>query len=204
MSKLDSFFEKHPEIKHPKVPSWEALLKEGNGTCEVVRKRAGLGFQPAKLYLRVESANAGPKTDQDDWDIDLNQFLLAKRIRAVDPENEKLRFSLMLKELLKKPENRFGDGYFNAVLMELVASAFEDSSLIKGQLLAIPTHKPNKGVSYRECVSMIEESIARCARYLMNELSYDRPQAELILAGAMGHYLDERFSVTSRKLLGLR
>jgi len=205
MSGLNEFFQDPTAFRHPKIRAWLNLIegKKGEITCEIDRKREGLGFRRARIYIHWD---AGPAvaTDQDDWDRDLNQFLIHHGIRAVSPENEGVRFGLMLKEFLKKPEVRFGDGYFNAVLLELVTEAFKDNANINPRLKEIGPANPSHGRSYAECVEMIKASIAFCATSLVKQLKYEQPLAEQILAGGMGHYLDERFSLVSRKLFGLR
>jgi len=204
MNTLDPFFQNSEKPNHPKIASWAIKLNDNpKHYCEIYRKREGLSFQPAKIYLHIVDPDGKQITDQDDWDTDLNQFLIEKEVCAVTPKNEQIRFALMLKQLFKKPEIRYGDGYFNAVLMELVVSAFKEQEGVKEILAYIPSHSPNKGDAYPDCKSMIEGAIGMCAKYLLDKLHYERHQAELILAGAMGEYLDERFSVTNRKRLGM-
>jgi len=50
---------------------------------------------------------------------------------------------------------------------------------------------------------MIDGAIRGRARELNKRLDYSVPEAEQILAGAIAQYLDERFSVSNRKVLGL-
>ena len=128
-------------------------------------------------------------TDQDDWDNELNRFFGENaHVRAVSTDNEQIRFALMLKDGLKKSEVRFGDGYFNAVLAELLATAFIDSAIVQDKLREIAASKPHQGRVYRECVEMIESAIATCAQNLLKDLGYEQPLAEKILAGAVGYY----------------
>lgn len=184
---------------------WMAKInKYTNKYCEIFRKREGVKFQPTKIYLHVEDADGNVITDQDDWDTELNQFLLENKIKAKDQENEKVRFGLMLKESLKKPEIKFGDGYYNSVLLEIVIESFKGYGDVDDKLSSIViSGTPSKvGSSYSECRSMIIGEIVACANNLTKLLSYNRKQADEILAGAIGYYLDDRFSVTTRKLLG--
>ncbi len=41
-----------------------------------------------------------------------------------------------------------------------------------------------------------------CAARSTENLGYSQPEAEEILVGGLAYYLDERFSITNRKLLG--
>lgn len=201
--KIEEFFQTPDEFNHPKAKQWSELIKSGGEVkCEIYRKRQGFNYSPAKIYIHIERKNNERITDDDDWDYDLNQFLIKNKIRAITAENEQLRFSLCLKDLFKKPEIRYGAGYFNSVLMELVVSAFNDE--LKNEISSIPWNSPNKGNSYEECQSMIIGVIKLCAINLAYELSYKLDIAQSILAHAMGLYLDERFSITNRKRMGLK
>ena len=49
---------------------------------------------------------------------------------------------------------------------------------------------------------MIENTLKEVARDLATDLGYERSEAKSILASAVAYYLDERFSVTNRRMLG--
>jgi len=57
---------------------------------------------------------------------------------------------------------------------------------------------------FSETKKMIEWRLQRCGFDLTEKLGYNREDAENILAGAVAYYLDERFSITNRELLGFR
>ena len=54
------------------------------------------------------------------WDDELNDGLIRLKVRAVSTEQEAERFALGLRAALRKVEREFGDGYFNAVLVDLI------------------------------------------------------------------------------------
>lgn len=54
-----------------------------------------------------------------------------------------------------------------------------------------------------ECRDMIDGAIAGRAKELTKCLEYEIAEAEEILAAALAQYLDDRFSVTNRRVLGL-
>lgn len=58
------------------------------------------------------------------------------------------------------------------------------------------------GSSYEDCLDMFNSVVSGRAEELVGPLKYERPTAEEILAGALAHYLDERFTVTNRRQLG--
>ena len=57
--------------------------------------------------------------------------------------------------------------------------------------------------TYAECRSLIDNAIRGRAMELVENLRYAIPEAEEILAAAVAQYLDERFSVTNRRIMGL-
>ncbi|QTA91835.1 hypothetical protein [Desulfonema magnum] len=54
----------------------------------------------------------------------------------------------------------------------------------------------------RQTAEMIEWRLQKCGSDLTQKLNYTREEAETVLAGAIAYYLDERFSITNRELLG--
>ena len=68
------------------------------------------------------------------WDDDLNSGLIDLHVRAVSPEQEAERFSLGLRGAMRKIEREVGDGYFNAVLVDLI----RDSDLTQDPAIAVP------------------------------------------------------------------
>lgn len=61
---------------------------------------------------------------------------------------------------------------------------------------------PAAGGSKGDCEELIDHELGVAAQALMG-LYADRTVAEDILAGAITQYLDDRFHVTNRRLLGL-
>jgi hypothetical protein len=97
---------------------------------------------------------------------------------------------------------RFGDGYFNSVLVYLLRQGpFADHSALAETLGSIHEY-PAAGGSKGDCEELIDHELGVAAQELMG-LYADRTVAEDILAGAITQYLDDRFHVTDRRLLGL-
>lgn len=197
------FFGREEAVVHPIARAWLERVRGGQkATVELWRKRDGLVFKPAKLYVTFETA-AGDETAHDDWDIDLNDALVHGGVRAVSPENEAQRLSLMLRYWLSKPEERFGPGFFDAVLVEILAKDFMDRPAVVACLPRTHLAPASKeGHGYADCKEQIDAVIQRAADSLVDDLKYERSQAESILALALGHVLDERFHVTERQMLG--
>jgi hypothetical protein len=212
MSRIDNYFreEADGQYDHPLLRFLSELGARPDfqeAKVEVIRPRAPLGQRPAKLYLHFYAKSGGEmdRPQPEEWDDDLNTALIQLRIKAVSVENEKVRFSLGLRAALQGAEARFGDGYYNAVLVHhILNSPFNDHPAV-AEVLA---HVYRNGVdpsfrTYSECRDMIDNAIRGRAKELTKYLGYGIPEAEDILAKAVAQYLDERFSVTNRKVLGL-
>jgi hypothetical protein len=66
----------------------------------------------------------------------------------------------------------------------------------------ITSPPPHQSVHRDECRDDIKAILAKAARETVERLNYTRDEAADILIAALAEYLDERFSVTSRRKLG--
>jgi hypothetical protein len=142
------------------------------------------------------------------WDDDLNAGLIQLGVKAASPEQEAERFALGLRAAMRKAEREFGDGYFNAVLVDFL----KDSDLTGQDAIAnvfqhVFANKPyqeGQGAQrYNLCREMIADAISGRARELTGPLKYPQEEAKRVLVSALARYLDERFSVSRRRQLGL-
>ena len=210
MSGLDKYFNGDGDwAGHPRLRFWANYLQRPEVTearFELHRPRHGLAFRPAKISMHFyDQAGSELLCDSEDWDDDLNTALVRRGIRAITPENEEERFGLALRTAFRKPVYRFGEGYFNSVMVtHLLNSPFADYPAVAEVLGQVTVSPPEIGSrSYSDCSEMIDLAIGGRALELLRDLHYERDQAESILAGALARYIDERFSVTNRRLLGL-
>jgi hypothetical protein len=207
MPGFDQYFESKPDAPmHPKVRFWRRMRETGARlVCELTRERGVLSFGPAMLCISFldEHGNDMQSPDEIAWDSRLNDELLRLKVRAVTPENECKRFGLVLRDRLAEPEERFGDGYFNAVLIQYIReSPFAQEPTIHEKLPFIHAYQASgDGNSFKACRTEIEAIIVQCAHEL-TALDYNQQEAVQILLVALAEYLDERFSITSRQLLG--
>ena len=201
MGNLDKFFPANvPATAHPRLRSWGPLIKDPNikTECEVFRKHDGFSYSPPKLYIHwTQLPSETSKTDQEDWDDTLNAYLVENGVKAVSAENEAIRFALMLRRLFQPLEVRYGEGYFNAVVVQVASSSFGRIEPLAGVLEKIGERHPHEGRVYQDAVRQIEDAITQCAVALTTQLEYERPQAETILVAAVTNYLSERFSLDS-------
>lgn len=212
MSDLEGYFHQNTdeEYNHPLLRIVDEAEKNPEVTrvaVEVSRTKDVLGFKPAKLYLHLlDGAGQDVRPYQkEDWDEVLNTALVKRGIQAVSVDDEKVRFTLGLRAALQAPETRFGDGYYNAVLVHHIAnSPFARRQAVKSVL----DHVYRNGIdssfkTYAECRDLIDAAIRGRAMELVENLGYEVLVAAEILAAAVGQYLDERFSVTNRRIMGL-
>src|SRR5947209_20209095 len=69
---------------------------------------------------------------QVEWDDGVNAGLVDLGIRAINLQQEGERFAFGIRAALRKVERRYGDGYLNAVLVDLI----DESDLSKGGEIA--------------------------------------------------------------------
>lgn len=202
MKTLDDFFRSDVAVPaHPRLRHWKERIDQGaTATLELSRPTAALGLSQTEMNLRFPD-----RLETVAWDDDLNAGLIQLHVRAVNEEQEAERFALGLRSALRKAEREFGDGYLNAVLVDLV----RDSDLtqypeIDDVLKNTYVNQPERsGRSYAPCREMVSDAISGRAFELRDGLAYEESVAKSILVRALTRYLDERFSVTSRKRLGL-
>ncbi len=210
MTSLSHYFgnKAAPEL-HPKARFWRSLLESGRAAkavCEFRRPWQGLGFAPAKLYVSFfdEHGHEILSPDEVDWDPELDAELVTLGVPARTPENEAERTGMMLGRRFVQLQAEFGDGYFNAVLVEqLREKGFAAQPAVAAKLNAIHENAPSHdGHLYASCVEAIDGVLRSRAQALTVNLHYDPEKAAAILADAMAYFLDEEYSITSRKTLG--
>lgn len=210
MTTLDDFFTKPTESVHPRVRNWRARLGEPDTTAllEVYRPESEFGQAQPEMHLQfIEDGNLLP-LETVPWDDDLNAGLIhqvPKPVRAVSPEQEAERFALGLRAALRKAEREFGNGYFNSVLIDLLNDSdltnHKEIAEVLKYAYANPPHR--EGRAFGVCRELIAGAISDRARELTGPLDYSREEAKQILVSALARYLDERFSVSNRRRLGL-
>jgi hypothetical protein len=189
----------------PEAERWAFIIDEQHATlrCKFVRQREGLGFAPAKLvvyFYRDERQIAPPDTVL--WSTALNDWLVTRGATAVDRANESERFGFGFAERFEPVEERYGEGFFSSVLVELLRdTGFAKSPRVRATLSQIHAIPPSRERSELECRTWIDGLIRDVGAQHVDKLSYRPREAEEILDGAMAYYLDDRFNITNRAIL---
>lgn len=205
--KLADYFETEPS--HPLPPEarrWDDLRRISGAQAlqsEFVRPRDGLSFGPARLSVSFLRGRQEVPRDIAQWDLQLDTWLIEQGATAPSDQNEVERFGFRLRELLEHPEQRYGSGFFNSVLVHyLHDSELSKQPQVREMLASIHEYKHSQSESARDCADYIEQVFMEAAQQLTNQLGYPQPRAVKILSSAIAYYLDERFNVTTRKQLG--
>jgi hypothetical protein len=210
MTKLDDFFRGHTDsLMDPRLRHWKARLDhEGTtATLEVIRPEAVLGqFQPEMNLQFTEGENLLPPETLP-WDDDLNTGLIQLHVRAASANQEAERFALGLRAAMRKAEREFGDGYFNTVLVDLLKDSDLTSDpkiaeVLKHAVASLPSREGRGAQSYNLCRELIVDAIRGRALELTGLLNYSQEEAKRILVAALARYLDDRFTVSTRRRLG--
>jgi len=210
MSDVDSYFkiDKRERDSHPLIRLLDVQRGEpkfGAAKVQIIRPRVALGFEPAQLSLQFfDKQNQIYDYRTESWDAQLNDALVDRGILAIDEPNEIERFGLGLGAALERPESRYGDGFFSAVLMLVVdQSPFAKTEPVRELRPYISTNRPHEGGhSADDCNLMIQAVLQDRWLELRRKLKYEQSHAERILAGALAYYLDERFSISDGRKLG--
>jgi len=211
MTTLDDLFRGPTDsLPHPRLRNWKARLERPGttATLEVFRPESDFGQSQPEMNLQFSEGGRLLPLETIPWNDDLNTGLVQLGVRAVSPEQEAERFALGLRAAFRRAEQEFGDGYFNAVLGEfLTDSDLTAYPAIAGVLEHAYFNRPHREGNgfdrYTLCREMIADAIRGRAQELTGPLKYPQAEAKQILVNALSRYLDDRFSVSSRRRLGL-
>lgn len=206
MNSLDDFIQNagsHP-LKHPQIEVWDSILSNPNFHDKAVqfyRERKGLTFSQAYLYLKWTQDNM-KMSDKHEYHLELDLYLYKKGIYAVSEDNEAQRGGFWLKYRFEKGDIEYGDGYFSSVLIERIDSLFGQNPVIKDTMKKIARNRASKGTTnYSNCLAFVNNVLEEYLTFL-KYLNYPADIIKTISTYAINSYLDERFHITNRELLG--
>jgi hypothetical protein len=207
MNELDQMLDAPSEMALPPLVRWCKQRKDAGDKIEVelYRPDEGAGLSGTELVIHSGKQGNAQAPTQVEWDDGVNAALVEVGIRAVDLRQEGERFALALRAGLRKVERRYGDGYLNAVLVDLL----DESDLCRNGEIAevrkyVQVNRPDRsGRSYSPCREAIASEIGARAVELRDKLKYSPDELRAVMTKALAIYLDERFSVSSRRRFGL-
>lgn len=210
MTTIDDFFDKSDESPHPRLRDWKTRLatKSASASVDVFRPNGEFGQGRPEMYVQFTERGKPTHLDTVPWDDDLNAGLILLKVRSVSPEQEAERFALGLRAAMRRIEREFGDGYFNAVLVELIKESHLDrypeiAEVMRYAHANAPDREGGAFGRYTICRELIADAISGRAKELTRGLGYTQEEAKGILVSALARYLDERFSVSSRREIGM-
>jgi hypothetical protein len=210
MTTIDDFFNlaKDPLVErcHPRLAEVERGIEEHKYQyqIELFHPEGNSGLYKTNMFIRRVDSNDKQPATESEWNEELNSGLIRLRVRAIDQQQETLRFAFGLRDALKNVESEFGNGYFNAVLLDLVEHSNLDCYPEIKEVLKYTYHdKVEESKRYHRCRDTIAFQISGRARELTKSLGYAEDEAKSILSKAIAKYIDSRFSVSSRREMGL-
>jgi hypothetical protein len=211
MTTLDDFFRvSAPVPPHPRLRHWKERLSQTDvkAELELYQPPTLLGVEPTDMNLRFIENGKPEQLETVAWDDDLNTGLIQLGVRAINSEQEAQRFALGLHAALRKAGREFGDGYLNSALLDFLKDSDlshypEIAEVLKYTFGNAPKREGKAEKKYQLCREMITDAFSGRAQELTGPLKYPQDEAKQILVAALARYLDERFSVSHRRRLGL-
>ena len=203
MSGLEDLFV-IPKTDHPKLRVWSSKLSTGAAaSVEIRRARDGIMVGHPVLHIEFSWPDGRLESDSTEWERGLDEALIEKEIKARSLAAEAERLAVRMTSLFAPIVTRYGDDYFNSVLISLlrdmgVAKALE----VQDVLAQITSYDPSRSRHFDDCRDDIKAALAAVLQSLTEHLKYSRSEATDIVTAALVTFLDERFSVTSRQILG--
>ena len=203
MPAIDDFFNSNQEQTHPLLRSVANGLSSNVEYKLVLQSESYLvGLSRVKMFVQVVSQPGIPPAEYD-WSAELNSGLIQMEIRAEDDKTEAFRFALTLRDSMEDIEKRHGNGFFNSVLVDLLReSGLDEDKDIREMLDEAVVNPTNRSGGYEICRDSIALAIRGRAKELTGPLGYNEAEAKAILNKAIAMYIDDRFSVTSRRQMG--
>ncbi len=197
-------------FEHPLLRGWKARLARPGTTArlEILRDAPDLGQAYTEMFIHFSQDGEECPPQTRPWDDDLNAGLIELGVPAISAEQEATRFALGLNAAMRKAARESGDGFFNSVLVDLLKDSDltrypEIDEVLKFAPVSQPHREGRPGDRYSICRDMIAIAIGGRAKELRDRLHYSQEESKKIIAAALAQFLDQRFSVSYRKRLGL-
>jgi hypothetical protein len=207
----DKYFDEMKKERplHPRVRAWMSYRRrpEVVGVRVVFMDRDGpFDTGPTRMFVEFHDAQGEiVQSDECAWEFDLERWLVSSaKARAVELPMEVLRFSLIMKHFLRKAIRVGGDGYFNAVFLNVAASDFDWHPEVADVLRSVHRGQAAPGQARDHVVELVEGAFKRTAELIAELYDPNDPgnYARLLLGGAVARFIDDRFHISTRRELG--
>ena len=204
MPAIDDFFKNTQEQTHPLLRIIAEEIAIGiEYQVDIQSESYLVGLNQVKIFVQIAS-QPGQLPTEYAWSSEINLGLIQLKVRAVDVSTESVRFALTLRDSMQEIETRHGNGFFNSVLVDLLKeSGLDKEESIREILQEAVVNPPSRSGGYQICRESIALAIRGRARELTQILGYTEVEAKAILVRSIEMYIDDRFSVTSRRRMGL-
>lgn len=171
---------------------------------ELEHVQEGILRGPVALYVHfLDASDQRLRTQQIEWEADVERYLIDEvRVPSQTRESEILRFKLLLNESFRPIWREVDGGYFDAVLVQMLGEGdYRDHPAVREMLAHARPGNPSPP-RLAETRALIDAALA----YVGGRLSLVRPdptEADDILALALAAWLDDRFSISRRRMRGL-
>ncbi len=204
MNELDKMFEAPKEASLPPLVRYCKNRQEAGDRFEIELYRPDEHGGRTDLVIHHWQNETEQTPQQVEWDDAVNAGMVELGIRATDLQQEGERFAFGIRAALRPAERKYGDGYLSAVVVELL----DGSDLFRGGEIAevrqfVRITPPERSKSYDACRDLVASEISGRAVELRENLKYDVESIKTVMTKALAIYLDERFSVSSRRKFGL-
>ncbi len=206
MGRVQELFEEpDAERPPPETGRWLHFVAHNRARLEVefVRRREGLSFGPAQLIVSFPGSQPPLAPDPPVlWDRRVNHWLVEHAAKAKDAANESERFGFALRHEFEVIERDCGSGYFNAIFIAyLQESGLAELPSVERKLAKAHAYRPHVSSASARYLDEVKREVSSAARALRS-LGYPQAEAIDILADALAYFLDERFNISTRELLG--
>jgi len=181
----------------PEAARWAFFLAHGvTPVCTFIRRHDGGSWGSPRLVVAYPSAQpAVPPDPVVPWEPVLEDWLLAHRVAAVNPDNEAERIGFDLRIRLGAIEKRCGGPAFNAVLLRFLYD--HDCPLyipLEKKFGAIRPFEPSAAEARTEVCHAIK-AVVHDVTEAVDALGYTSEVAKQIRSEALAYYLRDRFEI---------
>lgn len=187
----------------PEAARWAFFIAHGvKPVCTFIRRHDGGGWGAARFVVAYPDARpAVPPDPVVPWEPVLEDWLVAHRIAAVNPDNEAERIGFDLRARLGAIEKRCGPSSFTAVLLRFLFDHDCPHYIpLEKKLGAIRPFEPSAADARTEVCRAIK-AVVRDVTEAIDSFGYTPEVGKQVGSDALSYYLYDRFDIETRARL---